>query len=227
MPLSPGWCPCSMMNRLGRNAVPPVPCQDQLVHLPTADDEIGGGQSKRRVDMMLLHRGSIELQPQPGLTAQRFEHRASGVGQLRHPLLHLRCPPLPGVLGLQRRCESPPAFAHRRSTSCPCVPVPARSRRSPSLACASPDRACRRARPSSPGFSSGQTSRSALLSPLGRPARVPARVKHFGPFGARLEPDRRLGHGERRRIRGRVGASHLAERFGHLRELRERLVHSG
>ena len=66
-----------------------LPVPGQLVHLPAADDEIGRGESERRVDMMLLHRGSIELQPQPGLATQRLEHRASGVGHLRHPLLHL------------------------------------------------------------------------------------------------------------------------------------------
>ncbi len=56
------------------------------------------------------------------------------------------------------------------------------------------------------------------------PGRVPAGVRHPRPLLPRAQPDGRLGHRERGRVGGGVGAAHLPEDRGHLGRARQRVV---
>ena len=167
-----------MMKRLGRNAVPPFPCHDQLVHLPAADDEIGRGRApapgRRGAAPPRKHRAPASARARhPATRTPRFWR----AGQLRHPLLHRAPDGFQALRTRRRRCESRPASARPPSTSCPSVRAPARVQ-----ALAQPGARVARSSLSTSsavvsGFSSGQTRPSTRCSRRRRPARVPARAR--------------------------------------------------
>ena len=146
---------------------------------------------------------------QPGLAAQAIRRRrSSSPGTSQRDRAHRR------AQRVQPRRRRRPTMRMPTGVRTPVAIMSMRARAgavqrvASSRAGAPPDRAPRSAPPSSAGVSSGHSERSSALQRARRPARVPARrARRFGHCVARLEPDGRLRHRERRRIGGGVGAA--------------------